>query len=414
MGILTMTARSDAHDRLVERPEDMPARIPIEGSAGSILGSPGRGEAGRCDVDLRRRIALILVLLAATSIAAPTASRGEGTMTDPLETDIVRWTTYVKDHPETTETWAQIKLASEPTLTRAADALREGHRFLALSRLMAVYPNLGSATFMDAFSNEELQDTTAFRDAWQRHATILREELRPVMPGRLEGITPAAARAVAEVALLQVREYYIASADFERATDPTSGFFYLGYACAQRDLTAFCRTWAGQSGKAPALRGLQTEIDALEDEVLRAYRPPASIERHSEFILAGSFLKEARELTASGLHHGALLRYLQAALRFDPIREHPGSRSTAELRGRLDELRPRLSVPGEDHTIARIFLELAESELAASPPDSATPFAVAAVTDVLPRYLAALGAAPEAPHRPAPRVTVTLVRWPYT
>jgi hypothetical protein len=36
------------------------------------------------------------------------------------------------------------------------------------------------------------------------------------------------------------------------------------------------------------------------------------------------------------------------------------------------------------------------------------------VADVLPRYFAALEPARPAPSRPAPKVTVTLVRWPYT
>jgi hypothetical protein len=42
------------------------------------------------------------------------------------------------------------------------------------------------------------------------------------------------------------------------------------------------------------------------------------------------------------------------------------------------------------------------------------PIAAAIATDVLPRYFAALGPARPSPARPAPRVTVTLVRWPYT
>lgn len=365
-------------------------------------------------MNLPNWVALILVLLPALAMTAPSVSKGEDTAGDPLEADLTRWTTYVTNHPETTETWAQVKIVSEPALERAVSAYRQGHRYLALSRLMAVYPNLGASAFMDGFTEEALQDTTAFHEAWQRHATILREDLQPLHPGRFDGIRPAVARAVAEVALPQVREYYIASADFERATDPTSGYFYLGYALAQRDLAAFCRTWTDTQGKTPALRGLQTELDALEDEVLRAYRPPASIDRHTEFILAGSFLKEARELTAAGLYHGALLRYLQAALRFDPVREDTGPHTTKELRERLEMLRPRLLAAGEDHTIGRIFLELAESELDASPPDSASAFAVAAVTDVLPRYFAALGPPPSRPDRPSPRVTVTLVRWPYT
>jgi hypothetical protein len=251
--------------------------------------------------------------------------------------------------------------------------------------------------------------------------------MTPMTPARFDGITPAAARAVAEIALPQVKEYYEACADFERATDPTSGFFYLGYSLAQRDLAALCRSLSEESRAMPAWRDLRPEIDALDDEVLRAYRPPASLDRHNEFILVGSYLKEARELTASGLRAGALLRYLQAALRFDPLRPRPTRPAAEELRRRAAEVTARLSSPSDDHTIGRIFLELAQSELTASP-DSATPLAVAARTDVIPRYLSAVEHgrdasastppafdAATAPGAGAPaRVTVTLVRWPYT
>lgn len=340
--------------------------------------------------------------------------------TDPLAAEIAAWQLYLQDHPAGGEVWDQIKQSTEPILTRTAEAARHGHRHLALSRLLAAYPNLGAARFLDGYTATQLEDSTFFRREWQRHADLLRDEMTPMTPARFDGITPAAARAVAEIALPQVREYYEACADFERATNTTSGFFYLGYALAQRDLSALCRSLSGEPRTEPALRNLKPEIEALEDEVLRAYRPPVSIDRHAEFVLVGSYLKEARELTASGLRAGALLRYLQAALRFVPIRPPSTLPSPDELRRRAAEVATEFTTSPVDHTIGRIFLELAEAELAASP-DSVTPFAAAALTDVLPRYLAAVdpvastdrSAPPPAPAVPA-RVTVTFVRWPYT
>ena len=74
------------------------------------------------------------------------------------------------------------------------------------------------------------------------------------------------------------------------------------------------------------MRRLSDELDALEGELLSAYKPPASIDRHREFIAASSTLKEARELDAAGLSYGALLRYLQAVLRVAPADgEGPGA-----------------------------------------------------------------------------------------
>lgn len=160
---------------------------------------------------------------------------------------------------------------------------------------------------------------------------------------------------------------------------------------------------------------MNLEIEQLQDTVLRDYRPPTSIDRHGEFVLVGSYLKEARELTAMGLHDGALLRYLQAVLRAYPFRVASTVQPTrAELEQKLGALRERLLTPGADHTIGRIFLELAESEFASTPTDSVPPFAAAAITDAIPSYLSALGPAPSAAPRPEPEITVTLVRWPYT
>ena len=58
-----------------------------------------------------------------------------------------------------------------------------------------------------------------------------------------------------------------------------------------------------------------------------------------------------------------------------------------------------------DHSLGRIFLEAAQAEPALAP---------AIAGDVLPRYFAALEPARPRPPQPAPRATVTLVRWPYT
>ena len=59
-----------------------------------------------------------------------------------------------------------------------------------------------------------------------------------------------------------------------------------------------------------------------------------------------------------------------------------------------------------------VFVALAG--IAASTPAPAPANAPAIVSDLLPRYLAALEPAKPAAARPEPRVTDTLVRWPYT
>jgi hypothetical protein len=67
-----------------------------------------------------------------------------------------------------------------------------------------------------------------------------------------------------------------------------------------------------------------------------------------------------------------------------------------------------------DHSLGRFFVERAYSALATTPGAVGDAVAAAIAMDVLPRYFSALEAArPAAPVQPA-RVTVTLVRWPFT
>jgi hypothetical protein len=61
-----------------------------------------------------------------------------------------------------------------------------------------------------------------------------------------------------------------------------------------------------------------------------------------------------------------------------------------------------------------MFLESAQANLSDPAPGGNPAIAAAIVADVLPRYFAALEPARPEPPKVAPRVMVTLVRWPYT
>ena len=113
------------------------------------------------------------------------------------------------------------------------------------------------------------------------------------------------------------------------------------------------------------------------------------------------------------MREGALLRYLLAALRFSSLRiTNPPP--AAELKAALAKVEARLLAPGVDHTIGRVFLESAQSDLADHATDGQAVTAAAVVSHVFPRYFAALEPARAQPPRAAARATVTLVRWPYT
>ena len=168
------------------------------------------------------------------------------------------------------------------------------------------------------------------------------------------------------------------------------------------------------------MRSVDPEIEALQAEMLAAYRPPLSIDKHREFIIASSTLKEARELDAAGLRYGALLRYLQAVAAVRAcVRPHASAPAATRQRPRRAAARvrrPPLREAAPIPSLGRVFVESAQAKLA--DPAEGTNLADAAplVDDVLPRYFAALGPEPARPAAPKPalQATVTLVRWPYT
>jgi hypothetical protein len=347
-------------------------------------------------------------------LAASAAGGRAGEATDPLAAEIERWSEFLQQNSSKDQLWTQIKDGAQPVLARAEEAQRDGRRLLALLRLAFARADLAAAAYVLERPTAERKEAAGFEAEWARMGSELREAMGAPSPGALEGVRPAAVRAMGEAALPQVRILYEASLEYGRNTMPEYGLYYLGSAKAQREFAAFCRRLSGSgSAPEPPLRALRAELDRLEAEFLAAYRPPASVERHREFIGASSALKEARELDAAGLRHGALLRYLQAAQRFAPLRAAPALDAPA-LRRELGAFEARLASGGLDHSIGRLFLEIAQAELAGADAAQGATAASAIAGDVLPRYFAALEpASPETP-RPEPRVTVTLVRWPYT
>lgn len=350
---------------------------------------------------MQRRALLAAVLLSALlTTAAKTA--------DPLAAEIDRWITFLQSPKAGGESWAQLKGPMLPVLTRAADALHDGRRLLALQRYASARANLEGA----AYAASQTRKTDAALNAeWVRLRGQLEEPVTKLLSRSPDDIQPSALRALAEAAAPQVRAFYEASLDFGRSTEPDSGFFYLGAAKGQRDFIPFVRSLSEKtSRRAPSLRSLDRDLLSLEGELLAAYRPPASIDRHSEFIGASSMVKEARELDAAGLRYGAMVRYLEAARRTAQITTALLPRETIETR--LRAFASRIASGNIDHTIAQIYVEAAQADLQ-KPPDAGPVIASAIVSSVLPRYFAALEPAPPAAH-PTPKVIVTLVRWPYT
>ncbi|HET8646666.1 MAG TPA: hypothetical protein VFO85_14325, partial [Vicinamibacteria bacterium] len=339
---------------------------------------------------MRGRFRVPLFLAVATFTASLSGAAAPGTT---LEAEVARWSDFLRTHQAPDALWKDVKQSTEPALVRVQKALDEGHLLLALLRFAPVRENLAAAAYVGQRSPAQHQDMAAVEAEWKRMGGVLAAHLGPPAPAAAAGLRPALVRALAEAALPQVRIYYEASVDYGRSTTPDAGLFYLGAAQAARDFAALAgRLALPAAGAPPPLRSLAAELDTLEAEMLAAYKPPLSIDKHREFIGASSALKEARELEAAGLRHGALLRYLQAVLRFASLRGG-GGLDAAGLGKRLAEAEARLD-PAVDHSLARVFLQAARADLAdpAAPAGAAT--AAAVVEEVLPRYRAALGPAP--------------------
>lgn len=315
----------------------------------------------------------------------------------------------------TDEISVAVRTSARPALDAAEQALKDGRRLLALQRLAAARTNLSALEYLGGLP-AAARTPAGFEAEWKRLSgsadpARIGEEAAP-----LAGVRPAAARALGEAALAQAGVYREASLEYGRNTAPENGLFYLGAARAQSEVAEFCRSLGVESaGPEPPVRPIPGELDELETRLLLSYRPPASIERHPEFIAASGALKEARELAEAGLHHGALLRYLQAAQRFAVIAREPGTvaGTDAEIASKLESWKVRLP-ENRDDSVARLFVEIAEADLAARAEGKRPVQAAAIVDEVLPRYLAALGPAVNATAKALAKVTVTLVRWPYT
>jgi hypothetical protein len=363
---------------------------------------------------IRRGLPFIVSSLACVVAVVVHAQTSPAT-SDPLARAIAEASSTFAAESSSDQLWTDAKAGIETSLNDARRALEAGRRWFALERLAQARQSLLATRFALQHPAERA-DLAAFEREWTRLGETLGGT--PIAVGPLDTIRPAALRALAEVAAPQVRINYDAGLEYGRNTQPEYGLYYVGVADAQQQFVRLARTLtspAADGRTAPRLRSIADEIAVVQRDLLSMYRPPASTERHSEFIVASSALKEARQYDALGLRHAALLRLLQASQRTAMLHV-TGDGDNAAIAGQLKALRTRLASGGVDNSIGLLMLERAEAAL-----DTNTAVgrqtALAIATDTLPRYFAALE-----PARPAttprgtaaPIVTVTLVRWPFT
>ena len=354
-------------------------------------------------------------LLGLVGLVAGTSASAASTR-DPLADAIARWQERIRTTAPADDEVREVRAGSAPLLADAERALAQGQRWLALSRLERVWTDLEAAEYRSGIAGNLRGQMSELEREWQRLGPELGANRAPGPRPAFEPL-PAAARALAEAALAQMPVYYEASLDYGRNTAPEYGLFYLGAAQAQRSFIALVAGLPRRPASLPALgpRDVSGEIAATRDELLTAYVPPLSIDRHPIFIRISALLKEADELSAAGARYGALLRLLDAKARLGRL-THPGRTLSAEESVRRGAaLASRLDESPRDTTLQRLFLETALFSAAAPDPAAGGGEIAAAIfEEVLPYFPVVLGPAPPRPPDRLAEATVTLVRWPYT
>jgi hypothetical protein len=336
-----------------------------------------------------------MLFLVTTAFSAPA---------DPLADEISRWQTFLKTNSAESENWKEIKEGTLPLLERAERALNAGQRNLALHILGAIRSNLIAQQYVQEHNVNADTKIQQLEEEWKKL-----DSLRLPQPPKGLDRVPASVRALAESSFSEVKVYYDASLEYGKNTMPEYGFFYLGLAQAQLDFTRLLERMQSSPASPPLrLPALSAQIDALEDVLLAAYKPPTSIEQHPNFIRTNALIKQARELVDEGLEYGALYKMLYAGQVLSRIVAPGKSITLEETAERSKQIDQKWKADGKDHTIGRIFLEMANEQ----------PFngenARAVFETILPAYHASLEPSKSIAKKEIPAVTVTLVRWPYT
>ena len=157
--------------------------------------------------------------------------------------------------------------------------------------------------------------------------------------------------------------------EYGRNTQPEYGLYYVGVAEAQRQFIALARALDPPAARMGELsRGCDRWLPRsppCSAICLSLYQPPASVDRHREFIVASSALKEARQYNAEGWRHAALLRFLQGTQRTAMIQRSAADRDTGAIARQVASFRARLDDRRVDHSIGLLLVERAEAGLEA-------------------------------------------------
>jgi hypothetical protein len=371
-----------------------------------------------CSVYCKRAAPLALVIFLLPRVNWCQSSR------EQMKKEIGRIASAIQAKPDSDKDWKDAKPDIVNSLKAARESLAAGRLFLALENLGEAKVNLAVAESMLGKPEVLKQGMPGFEAEWRKADGDLKVWERRYEEGRMNSV-PLAVRAIAEANSAESRRYYTSSRAYANASaqpgaeDAKAGLNILGAAKGAIEFAVFCESLRFKDNPSvPPLRSLAPELHQLEENMIAAYQPPRSIDKHPEFIRMHSALKEARDLEAEHLYAGALYKYLDALQMFDALdAPRSGNASTPEeLQKKVQQMRESFG-SGIDSSMIQIFLERAESsDLAAANAKgpSKSQIQQAILAKVVPAYYATLEKQDAPTQTRANTITVTLVRWPYT
>ena len=254
----------------------------------------------------------------------------------------------------------------------------------ALARAGAGWDDAGKG------SGKHLEDLTR---EWEAAGRALKAD-RSRFPASMPAGQSAFVRAMAEQALGQVDEHYAVAVDYGRFSGVSSGAYYLGRAEGQLALALFLSRLSSASTRPvmtiPSLAG---PIGRVENEIVEAYAKPGSTAQHTNFILANSSLKLAKELDLHDLRLGSVATLLRSLLYLSlATLPPPAAGQDPALAAKADEFEKRFALSKRDESIGEAFVEKArvameKGRAGGEGAERERLRAAALLTTVVPRYI---------------------------
>ncbi len=325
----------------------------------------------------------------------------------------------LKDKPVSLPELGDLKTYISESLKATMAAQSAGRLYLSLESLSQAEDLLHGAWFLVDKMEAVQSGLPAYMAEWDKASqsvTTLDRKARE----RDWSNARAAIRALSETAQGKTFPLLEGGRGFAVANGPKDGLFYLGQAQGEAQFAAFCASFPLPRQAEPyPLRSLLPELTRLQEKTNAAFQPPRSIDLTPQFMALNSTLKLARELDASRFYAGGFYQYLEAARHFGMLDAAPLdlARQSA-LKSALTEMRKKLDTSPRDESIAQLFLERAESQIAHADGSAPSPddwrSAQVTLEQVLPAYFAAEKAPASLARTSGQTVDITLVRWPYT